>query len=209
MTQTAWLKTFTEYHKHTRCWTVWKGRRFDGLAGQWLLIRSRRIRPNCKTIFDTNLFNWSILSICDISTYKSNIWHMNLTCRNCGQKRGERLQVHAGLLRCTLKRGFATPGCIAPAHICGSYTSTFKFKPYFVNSLNTGDTSGEEGDRSGEGAGDGSHRPDLKINLKGCYTVIYRPFELVTNIQGSPMKRKHLRKIRCWGPFMLDGSANP
>ena len=127
MTQTAWLKTFTVYHKHTRCWTVWKGRRFDGLAGQWLLIRSRRIRPNCKTIFDTNLFNWSILSICDISTYNANIWHMNLTCQNCGQKRGERLQVHAGLLRCTLKRGFATPGCIAPAYIYGSYTSTFKF----------------------------------------------------------------------------------
>ena len=39
----------------------------------------------------------------------------------------------------------------------------------------------------------------LEINLKGCYilgfkggTVICRPLELVTNIQESPMKGKHL-----------------
>ena len=42
---------------------------------------------------------------------------MNLTCQNCGQKRVERPQVHAGRLRCTLERGFETPGCIAPAQI--------------------------------------------------------------------------------------------
>ena len=86
-------------------------------SGYWQVEQCSSIRPNCKTIFYINLFNWSNLRICDISTYKTNIWHMNLTCRNCGQKRGERLQVHVGLLRCTLKRGFATPGCIAPAHM--------------------------------------------------------------------------------------------
>ena len=42
---------------------------------------------------------------------------MNLTCQNCGQKRVERPQVRAGRLRCTLERGFETPGCIAPAQI--------------------------------------------------------------------------------------------
>ena len=154
-----------------------------------------------------------------------HLWHLNLQCKY--------LTYESDLSKLWSKeRGASAGPCRAPPLYFKAWfrdTGLYRTCIYmarthppsnFANSLNTGDTSGEEGDGSGEGAGDGSHRPDCcfgdqferllysRFQRRHCH-LICTPLELVTNIQESPMKGKHLWKIRCWGPFMLEGCANP